>query len=166
MPVGPALIGEMIDAVLIRITGYQVEDGAGQVAGQCGATPLIRHDTDLFPFTEKTDHGMDEIVPLLAIEPGRSQYKIGHQRCLDMLFAFILAGTIHTSGIWWICFQIGTFLVAVKDIVRRDMDELRFFLCRDRSDIADPIAVDLKGQFPLVFRLVYRCVGRTVYDPL
>ena len=59
----------MIDAGVEGGRGEDVEHGLGQVAGVGGRADLVVHDADLGALGTEAEHGLDEVVAHLGIEP-------------------------------------------------------------------------------------------------
>ena len=59
----------MIDAGVEGGRGEDVEHGLGQVAGVGGRADLVVHDANLGALGAEAEHGLDEVVAHLGIEP-------------------------------------------------------------------------------------------------
>lgn len=146
--------------------GEHVGRGLGDEAAPSGASNLVAHDAEFFPFSRQALDRAEEIVAAGAIDPAEAKDQVEPIHLLHRLVTGLLGAPVGAKGIGMVCFEIGFGLRAVENIIRGVVDEKRpgafgFF----RKDTRG-YAVDLHGQFGLGFGLVHGGVGSGVDDDM
>ena len=96
VPGAHPFVGEMIDSLKVGASCLdQVHDERREVGCAGWRACLVKYDLDLFLFGCKTHHGLDKILSVDGIEPGRAQYDMTAPGIQDCTFSGKFGKAVH-----------------------------------------------------------------------
>lgn len=152
----------MIGAVFVCL--YHITEKRCQVGGVSRRAELIGYDGYFLVCLPETEHGLHEVVPVLAEDPGNAHDEIFPEDAAHRFFPFPFCLSVDVERMDGVVHFMGSIAVIAEDIVRADVDHLRIDLPADFRNVRRAVDVHVPALFRLVFRFIYRRVGRAVND--
>ena len=157
----------MKNAVIDRQLTVLVDGGVRKVGERFypgGGTNLIGNDAQLFTLSGETQHSQQEVLPPLGVNPTGTEHQESLSHFLYSLLARQFGSAVSTLRRRFVIFQVGHAAAARKYVVGGIVNETRpqaiGFLCQH----ARRHAVNLHGQFRLLFRSIHCGIGASIDD--
>lgn len=167
VPRADAFVGVVVDAVPAFVLALldDVADGGGQVIGIGGGSCLVEDDFQAGFRGREVEHRFQEVLPVLAVQPGRADDEIVAAAADDSLFAMQLGLAVNAGGVGCLFFPArGVVPGSAEDVVGGDMYEQTIVPADGYGQVLYGLGVEQFGQFSVVFGLVYIGIGGTVDD--
>ena len=152
----------MVGAVFVCL--YHIAQKGREVGGVGGRAELVCYDGDLFVRLGEAEHGLHEVVPVLAEDPRDAHDEIFLKRMPHRFFPFPFRLSVHIERMHRIIHFMGPVPIVAKDVVGADVDHLRVDLPAGFGDVRRTESIDSPASFRLVFRFVHLRIGGAVDD--
>ena len=166
VPRAHALVGEVVHALIARIAPRldDREDRQRQVPGVGRRADLVEDHLQRIPLRSQAQHRLQEVLPVLRIEPRRAEDQIPAARGHDGAFARKFRAAVRPQRRRRHILRIGRMGRTVEDVVRRDMEQCRTRLLGCSCEIARSLVVQQVGPRLVLLGLLHVGIGRTVHD--
>ena len=156
-PAAHTLVGEVVDAALalVETVLHDVEDGVSEVQGVSGRAALVEDHLQLVFRGRQVEHGFDEVVTILAVEPCRAEDEVVDAGGDDALLAVELRQSVDACRRALLVLLAGRVVVsATEDIVSGDMDQQSVDLLHGDGEVLGCLGVERLHDVACRLRLV------------
>ena len=166
VPRAHALVREVVDALVADMLPARdhAEDGQRQVARIGGRSHLVEYHVERLALGREAQHGLQEVVAVLGVEPRRAENQVAAPRGQDRLLAFELGASVDAERLRGCLLRAGRVAAAPEHVVRGYVYERGAALaCRIRQ-VRHGVAVDAARRRLVLLGPVHMGVGRAVHD--
>ena len=166
VPRAHALVGEVVHALIARIAPRfdDREERQRQVPGVGRRADLVEDHLQPLPLRAQAQHRLQEVLPVLRIEPRRAEDQIPAARGHDGAFTRKFRTAVRPQRRRRYILCIGRMGCAVEDVVRRDVEQCRTRFFGRSREIARSLVVQQVGPRLGLLGLLHVGIGRTVHD--
>ena len=156
----------MVQAVLVG--DAQLQDLVGQIHRVGGVAALVVDDFQLAELFARIHDGLDEVLAIVAVQPGRADDEVAVAELLHVLLAHELGGAVGADGAGkgGLILCDAAVLAAGEDVVGGDMDQAGTGLGGSLCQVAGAEGVCLEGRVVVHLAAVHVGVGSAVDDDI
>ena len=164
IPGADALAGAVVQAVLVG--DAELQDLVGQVHRVGGVAALVVDHFQLAELSARVHDGLDEVLAVVAVQPGRADDEVAVAELLHILLAHELGGAVGADGpgLGGLVLGDAAVLPAGEHIVGGDMDQTGAGLFGGLCQIAGADGVGLEGCVMVDLAAVHVGEGGAVDD--
>ena len=164
-PGADTFVRVVVDTLLVHLPlRDDPADQFRQIARICGRSHLVEHDLQRRALGRELPHRLHEILPVRRVEPGRPENLPGAAGILHRLFALKLCRPIHAIRMHGPVLPARECDIAMEDVIRGDVDEMRAPLRRHaREDARGKMIQEVRHLYVLL-GLVNVRVSRAIDD--
>jgi len=151
------------------LKGYEFQHSLSQFRGRSRCYGLIIYDANGFVLGSRLDHGIDKVPSFspaagFSIQTASSYQKIFALGTTDQYFSTIFGKAVNTERLRTIFFRIGSFLLAIENIIGAEMNKNRSNLLTDLSQVSCGYRIDFESLKRRNLTLIDPIESRSIDD--